>query len=1181
METAGLKSFARDARRRLKDQVAAKLALVLAENSPARRESQRAVAALEAEVARTGEAQVIERVAYMWFNRFCALRFMDANGFTAPRAVSAADGDTRPELLAEALAGHVPDTVPADTAMRVRDLIDGRVPSRDAQGEAYRLLLVAACNGWSGAMPFLFEGVDDASELLMPEDLLSADGVLARMRAALSDAVAQDVEAIGWLYQFYIAEKKDEVFAGLKKNIKVTPENIPAATQLFTPHWIVRYLVENSLGRLWLLNRPDSGLAAHMPYYIAPAEAETDFLRVASPEELRLCDPACGSGHMLTYAFDLLHRIYEEAGYDPGEIPGLILRHNLYGIEIDERAGALAAFALVMKAAQALPAGRRRRFLRAPVLPNVTVLEEVRFRPDELERYIAVVGDAAVRDLFTPALRETLTQFAEAKNFGSLIRPVLPDPAEARRRLKARGVGNDLMLAHIHRDVIRVLHQAEMLSPRYHVVVANPPYMGGGGMNPRLKNWAKDNYPESKSDLYAMFMERALELALPRGLMSMINMQSWMFLSSYERLRQAIFTRSTLLTMAHLGERAFDTIGGAVVSTTAFIIAHAQQGDLAGEYIDLTSGRSEAEKKEALLEAAVSAGSPVRYRVPQSGFSQIPGQAMGYWVSQQVARTFADMPALGTIAKPRQGLATSDNGRFLRYWAEVSKARIGLGFTDRASARASAKRWFPCLKGGSYRKWYGNNDLMVNWEDDGREIMSFAGELYGSPTRTIKNIPFYFREGATWSTISSDPLAMRYTPAGAISETKGAVCFADDHATLNEIIGLGNSPLPALYLSALSPTLDYHEGPIGKLPLAPDLPGNLQPIVERAVTLARADWDAYETSWDFARSPLLDPAHRRDTLADTYAAWRAQAQAATDEMLALEEENNRIFIHAYALADELSPQVPLHEITLTANPHYRYGAERAAAEGEALLRADSARELVSYAIGCLMGRYSLDREGLVLADAGATAADYLVLVPEPTLLPDADGILPLTEGEWFADDAAAGVRRFLRLAFGAARFEDNLRWLEEGLGKDLRRWLAKDFFADHVKRYRKRPIYWLFASPKGTFQALAYLHRMTGDTVGLVLNDYLRPMRAKLDAAMQAADAASRDAPSAAERTRALKLVDGYRKQITELDAWERDVMHPLAGRRITLDLDDGVKRNYPKLGAALKPIPGLAAAED
>lgn len=491
MDTGALKKFAQAARNLLIDQVTAKLDLVLAEGAPARREHPQAVKYLESAIRRDGRKQVIEQVAYTWFNRFTALRFMDANGYTQVRVVSPADGATRPEILTEALAGNIPEGAPGGIAA----LLDGRTPSNDPQGEAYRLLLVHACNGWHKHMPFLFEKIDDYTELLMPEDLLSQTSILAELRRVMTDDACQDVEIIGWLYQFYISEKKDQVFAGLKKNQKITAENIPAATQLFTPHWIVRYLVENSLGRLWLLNRPGSKLAERMDYYIAPEEPETDFLKIGKPEEIKVCDPACGSGHMLTYAFDLLYAIYEEEGYDPAEIPALILTNNLTGVEIDDRAGALAAFALAMKAAARLG---RRRFLRMEAKPDIVVLQNVSFTPAEMQDVAAVVG----RDLFTDELRETLLQFKQAKNFGSLIVPKLRDPAETLRVVEARDFGGDLLLKEVQERVVAVLRMAEALSPKFHVVVANPPYMGRGGANDALSSWAQKRYPRSRADLY-------------------------------------------------------------------------------------------------------------------------------------------------------------------------------------------------------------------------------------------------------------------------------------------------------------------------------------------------------------------------------------------------------------------------------------------------------------------------------------------------------------------------------------------------------------------------------------------------------------------------------------------------------------------------------------------------------
>ena len=599
MDTSKLKKFAQFARRTLRDQVTAKLAMVLSEGSAARRESTDAVKKLEGAIKQNGSDQVVERVAYTWFNRFCALRFMDVNRYTRIGVVSPAEGQFQPEILAEAKMGHMDeDMVPAKARQQIADLLAGKAPSHDPQGEAYRLLLVNVCNAWHQYMDFLFERIDDYTELLMPDDLLSGNSILAYTREAMTPDACSDVEVIGWLYQFYISEKKDAVFEGLKKNQKITPENIPAATQLFTPHWIVRYLVDNSLGRLWLLNRPQSRLAEQMEYYIRPERPENDFLRINRPEDIKVCDPACGSGHMLTYAFDLLYAMYEEDGYDATEIPEKILTHNLFGIELDERAGELAAFALTMKAR-----ARQRRFFNKRVKPNICVLEKVNFSRDELEEYMGVVG----RDLFAHGLRETLQQFSEADNFGSLIVPKVANVADVLATLEAKDMGGNLFLAETHLRVLTVLRMADYLSPRYAVVVANPPYMGGKGMNPKLSDWAKSTYPSSKSDLFAMFIERSLDLAVRGGAVAMITMQSWMFLSSFEALRSRILNQHTILSMAHLGARAFDSIGGEVVSTTAFVLENTHKPDYRGAYMRLVDGNSEAEKM-AMMSQAIKQG---------------------------------------------------------------------------------------------------------------------------------------------------------------------------------------------------------------------------------------------------------------------------------------------------------------------------------------------------------------------------------------------------------------------------------------------------------------------------------------------------------------------------------------------------------------------------------------------
>ena len=597
MDTSKLKKFAQYARRSLIDQVASKLVLVLADDSAARRESATVVSKLEEQIDVHGKEQMIEKISYIWFNRFCALRFMDVNRYTRIGLVSPAEGQFQPEILAEAKMGHIDEeSVPEKKRQQIFALLGGTAPSQDPQAEAYRLLLVAACNDYHKAMPYLFERIADYTELLMPEDLLSGNSILANTREAMTPDMCQDVEVIGWLYQFYISEKKDKVFDDLKKNKKITPENIPAATQLFTPHWIVRYLVENSLGRLWMLNRPNSRLFDKMEYYIHPEDVETEFLRINKAEDLKIVDPACGSGHMLVYAFDLLYAIYEEEGIDPSEIPEKILTHNLYGIEIDERAGELAAFALTMKAR-----AKQKRFFRKPVQPNICVLQAIHFNETEMNEYMDFVG----QDIFTLGLKTTLSQFEEADNFGSLIRPVVTNVQGMLEILNAKDVSSHLFYSLTHEKVLQVLKQADYLSQKYHVVIANPPYMGCKGMNGRMGTWVKDNYPDSKSDLFAMFIERNLELAVKKGAVAMITMQSWMFLSSYEKLRNCILDKHTIISMAHLGARAFDSIGGEVVSTTAFVLENAHHPEYKGAYVRLVDGNSEAEKqvsfKAALL----------------------------------------------------------------------------------------------------------------------------------------------------------------------------------------------------------------------------------------------------------------------------------------------------------------------------------------------------------------------------------------------------------------------------------------------------------------------------------------------------------------------------------------------------------------------------------------------------
>ena len=1135
MDTNALKKFAQSARNLLIAQVTARLDMVLAEGAAARRERPIALAKLEA-AANSNRGLVIEQAAYTWFNRFTALRFMDATGLTNPRVVSPADGATRPEILAEAMAGNLPERARPEIA----EYLNGTRPAHDGQAEAYRLLLIHACNEWHGAMPYMFERADmldraeDYTELLIPDDLLSPDSILARLREVMTEEACQDVEIIGWLYQFYISEKKDQVFAGLKKNQKITAENIPAATQLFTPHWIVRYLVENSLGRLWLLNRPGSGLAAKMDYYIAPEEPETDFLRIQRAEDIRICDPACGSGHMLTYAFDLLYEIYAEEGHDAADIPRLILQHNLTGIEIDDRAGALAAFALSMKAAAKLG---RRRFLRMEAKPAIVVLQNVRFTPAEMQAVSTVVG----KDLFTDELRETLGQFEQAKNFGSLIVPKLRDPAESLQMVEARDFGSDLLLKEVQERVIAVLRMAEALAPKYHVVVTNPPYAGLKGLNGSVQDYLKSKYPNSRSDLFSAFIERGLLLARPEYYCAMVTMESWMFLATFEGMRSAVLSKSTIISMCHmpyLGKGG--TSMGINFGTSAFILQTVRMPNLLAHYCAVRYFETD------------SFGVPMRFPpenerlklVSQNQIEGIPGAPIAYWLSDASLDAFRTLPALSEVARPMVGLQTGDNPRFIREWHEVPQGK----FQKRAD---DAQKWVPYVKGGDFRKWYGNKENVLDWSNDGYAIKYH-------PSSVLRNPNFYFQKGITYTNISTSYFAARYFDEYGIFDQKGSMIFPHDPADEKLVLGLILSPVAKNYFSALCPTMDFNPGSLSKMPTNTAVDRRfVSESVATLISYSKSDWDAHETSWGFTTPPLLSLDYRAETLSTSYANLRAYWQSITVETQRLEEENNRIFIDAYGLADELTPEVAIEEITLTCNPAYRYGVKGSEENREARLREDTMAEFLHYAVGCMFGRYSLDEPGLILANQGEGIEDYLARVPEPSFAPDRDNVIPVLDSDWFADDIVTCARDFLRVTFGEAKFRENLAFVEAALGKDLRKWFTKDFFDYHVRRYKKRPIYWMFSSPKGSFNALIYMHRYRPDTVSVVLNQYVREFIHKLEVERARLEKLALD-PTAtpAQQTKAQKETATVIKQIAELTEWERDVVYPMAQQKIAIDVD-------------------------
>lgn len=1172
METAPLKSFATWARAALIREVAARIAVVLAPASPERVEKPSAVAALEKAVSTaaggdTGRAVVADKVAYTWFNRIIALRFMDANGYTGIGVVSPERGreSGQPEVLAEAKRGNIDSTVIFNkrTVEMVASLLNGTQRSADPQGEAYALLLAEYCRYWNRSMPFMFEREGDYTELLIPANLLADESVLARTVAVLTEKVCQDVEVIGWLYQFYISERKDDVFAGFKKGKKAGASEIPAATQLFTPHWIVRYLIENSLGRAWLLNRPSSCLAEKMAYYIAPVDKETDFLKVSSPEELKIIDPACGSGHMLTYAFDLLYAIYEEEGYAPSDIPALIIARNLYGTEIDPRAGALAAFALTMKAR-----ARHRTFFNKEVEPNICVLEPISFTLGELDTFVARGVDRADEEAFW-------NQFQNVDTFGSLTRP-REDLIESRKRnLDANEPDEgDLLGRDLHDRARQVILQSEYLSSRYHVVVANPPYMGNGNMSTSLSDFARREFPNSKTDMFAMFIERAIELAVARAFVGMITMQSWMFLRSYAALRDSLLRNQAIITMAHLGSGAFDTISGEVVSTAAFLLVNEGQPDLPGVFVRLTDERGEAAKSAAFRES-IACGREL-HMASSRELRQVPGAPIAYWLSNAMLKAFSLGKPLAKIGEPRQGLATADNGRFVRFWHEVNVNRIGLGLS-RDEAIISPFKWFPYNKGGDFRKWYGNQEFVVNWYNDGIEIRSFGIES-GRPRSRAQNTTYYFLPAISWSKVGTGVPTFRYFPEGFIFDVAGTSIFASE-LDLLRLAAVCNSTVAREMLAATSPTMNFEVGTLAQLPVVEVSKGALN-VVSELVSLHRADWNSRETSWSFEALDLIGQGETRlgvsiDQVLDQGFNNARRAQE-------LEAILNVEIAEAYGLELEVESDVPLSRVTLHCNPVARFGEGLSSVDYHRLYAQERVSDLVSYAVGCIFGRYSLDEPGLILAVQGDTLQDYLAKVPIPSFMPDEDNVIPIVDGDWFEDDIVARFRRFLRVAFGERYFEENLRFVTESLGvKNLCDYFIKSFYKDHVQRYKKRPVYWLFSSPKGSFNALIYMHRYTPSTVSTVLNEYLREFRAKLEASRQHHERLAAGTNTARENAAAQKEVDRLRKILLELDEYEHDVLYPLATQQVQIDLDDGVKANYSKFGAALKKITGLEASDE
>ena len=1124
------------------------------------REHPRAVAKtrkqLEDRITQHGFEQTMEALAYTWFNRFVAIRYMELHNYLdhGYRILSHPEGHGHPEILDHAAEVHLPGL---DRAQAVELKLDG------TQDEVlYRLLLTAQCNALHQAMPFLFERIGDETELLLPANLLHTDSLIRRLVKGIDESAWAEIEIIGWLYQCYVSEKKAKVIG------KVVPsEDIPAATQLFTPNWIVQYMVQNSLGSLWLATYPASPLNGQMAYYIEPAE-QTDEVKAQlaaitpstlNPEELTLIDPASGSGHILVEAYELFKALYLERGYRQRDVAQLILEKNLFGLDIDGRAVQLTGFALMMKGR----ADDQRLFGRG-VTPNVMAL--VDSAGLDVERLGQRVKLADHR-LKPSDLMELKRIFEHATTCGSLIQ--VPEPLAMKLpalRQLSKVTSHDLFVSEALKHVRSLVQQAELLAAQYDAVVANPPYMGTKGMNAVVKQFAKDHFPDAKKNLFACFIERGYTLAKDAGHTAMVTMQSWMFLSSFQKMRERILRETTIGTMAHLGARAFGSISGEVVQTTAFVLKNSLVESYKPTFFRLLDG-DEAEKRTAL-----ASGEKRFDATAQDEFKNIPGSPMAYWVSESMRAVFTAFPRLDTFASPRKGMVTADNPRFIRCWHEVSASNTGRGFSKDCAAD-SKNKWFPYTKGGSFRRWAGNYEHVVNWGNAGYELLHMQEEGYKVGS-TNHNLDFIFRPALTWTKITSNDSGFRVTPAGFLFDDASGVCPVIVDGAEPLVLALLNSPVTMHILRALNPTLNLNPGNLCTIPLDSRQRDKVE--IADCIEIARTDWDAYERSWDFKYLPILTASSEpTSTLESSYTTWVNRNRDTIAEMKRLEEENNRLFIDAYGLADELTPDVSIEQITLTVNPAYRYGGTLTEEEQWTRFREDTMAGLVSYAIGCMMGRYSLDEPGLIYAHSGNADFD-----PNryPAFAADDDGIVPLTDTEWFDDDAVHRLIEFISAAWDATYIEDNLTFLADNLhpktnesSRDtIRRYLCDSFFTDHLRTYKKRPIYWLVSSGKQkAFQCLVYLHRYHESTLARTRTKYVIPLQGQIASRIDHLKGDVSKATSTSHRRKRLQEQDRLKKQQAELMTFDEKLRHA-ADQKISLDLDDGVKVNYAKFGDLL-----------
>jgi type II restriction/modification system DNA methylase subunit YeeA len=1085
---------------------------------------------------------------------------MEVNNYlpTKVRVLSSSNPDNpEPDILKEALSVELDIDKELVYELKINNQTE----------ELYKYLIIRQCNSLNKYLPFLFETIEDYKVILFPEGLLAKDSFLREMTdtGKIPESDWEKVEIIGWLYQFYIAEEKDRVFNAKKK---YKTEEIPYATQLFTPNWIVRYMVQNSLGRYWIESHPEHrDLIKNWEFYLENSSHGPNFEKNQAPyinkelrvEDIKCFDPAMGSGHILVYMFDVLYQIYSKCGYMEREIPKLIIKNNLYGLDIDDRAYQLACFSIVMKAMQ-----YNSRFFRTIEKDGLTLnLASIQETNGLNEKDINFINGEN-NESHIEQTKRFIQQFRNAKSIGSLIKAKRFNLEFLKQRLEEikSNPAQDILQIESRNKVIdllpKLLKQANIMLIEYDILVTNPPYMGNRYMNDELSLYLKNEYPDSKADTFAAFMEVTHYLK-PCGFLGMVNQHSWMFISSFERLREKIISQKTIYTMLHLGTRAFEEISGEVVQTTAFVLSNNLSEKVIGEYIRLVDIKDPKEKEQKALEAVNNKNCGYRYSVHGKKFNLIPGTPIAYWVSPKMLKAYTNGILLGDISKPKSGQNTGDNERFLRRWFEVEKNNIAFGIS-RESLPHTSQKWIPYNKGGEYRKWYGNFEHIINWENDGAEIKEFAVQRNNGKhwSRYIQNIDCLCLEGITWSFIASSKFSMRYLPVGFICDYAGCAIFPlkDD---MYSLLGFLNSKTAILYMEALNPTLNFQPGNVANIPIirtTDDQRNALIKIVDENVKLAKSDWDSFEISWEFKRHPLLK--YKGRTLQESFDNWASITENAFFKLKSNEEEINRIFINLYDLQDELTADVEDKDVSIR--------------------RADLTREIksfISYAVGCMFGRFSLDEEGLVFAGGRFDPKRYRKY---PV---DKDNILPILSGAYFEDDIVSRFIDFVKVTFGEETLEENLELIANSLGKKdeetaketIRRYFLNDFYKDHVQIYRKRPIYWLFTSGKQkAFNCLIYMHRYDKTTLSRIRTDYLHPLQIRLHAERKSLLEVIEGGGTAKEISNAKKELKQLDLKIDELKAYD-ELLHHMADMQIEIDLDDGVAVNYAKFNGLLAKL--------